>query len=210
MRCCTRFPIRAALAVVFLAACDAPPRPAVDEATLDTARTSDPGGIDACPFECCVYRDWLAEGPVVVRVRPDSAADVVVTIPAGQRFEADTGFVRITSPQIVVVTAPVEAFRHLAGEKWTGEADSLAAGDTLLVLEHLGEGHVMMSQGSDLVSAEQFWAGSDGWEPYGGARGRAVGTHAAEWWAHVRTAAGAEGWIDAYHSELGNVDACGA
>ena len=54
-----------------------------------------------------------------------------------------------------------------------------------------------------------FWTGADGWQPYGGARGRTIGTHAAEWWAQVRTADGTRGWIDAYASDLGNVDACG-
>ena len=163
----------------------------------------------ACPFECCVYRDWLAEGRVVVRERPAYRARVVATIPAGQRLQADSGFVRITSPQLVIVTARVEAYRHERGTRQGGAPDSLAVGDTLLVLEPLGEGHWMMTRGRDLMAAEQFWPSDDGWQPYGGARGRALGRHEAEWWAQVRTADGLTGWIDAYGSDLGNVDACG-
>lgn len=163
----------------------------------------------ACPFECCIYREWIAEAPVVVRSAPAGDAAIVVTLPAGARFDADTGFVRITSAQLVVVTRSVEAWMHAPGERYGGIPDTIAVGDTLLVLEHLGEGHVMMTHGDDLVSAEQFWPAADGWTPHGGAKGIAIGEHGAEWWARVRTAAGATGWIDAYGSQLGNVDACG-
>ncbi|HEX6588332.1 MAG TPA: hypothetical protein VF039_04870 [Longimicrobiales bacterium] len=162
----------------------------------------------ACPFECCIYRDWVAEAPVVVRQAPRSDARILKTLPAGARFEADTGFVRITGAQLVVVTQPVEAWRHQPGRRDGGRPDTISPGDTLLVLENLGEGHVMLTHGDDLVSAEQFWA-TGSWSPYGGPKAEVLGEHAAEWWARVRTADGTDGWIDAYGSELGNVDACG-
>ena len=163
----------------------------------------------ACPFECCMYREWLAAAPVLVRAAPQGDAAVVVTLPPGTRFDADTGFVRITQPQLVVATAPVEAWRHQPGQRGGGRPDTIAAGDTLLVLEHLGEGHVMMTHGDDLVSAEQFWPSGDGWMPHGGPKAEVIGDHEAEWWARIRTDDGTTGWIDAYGSELGNVDACG-
>ena len=186
-----------------------PGRDAVLDAWLARVDSSVLTRWGACPFECCIYRDWIAEGPVVVRTEPRSGASVVATLPAGARFEADTGFVRITGIQLVVVSRPVEAWVHQPGRRDGGRPDTIPAGDTLLVLEHLGEGHVMMTHGDDLISAEQFWPSGDGWTPYGGPKGAVIGTHAAEWWARVRTGAGATGWIDAYGSELGNVDACG-
>lgn len=163
----------------------------------------------ACPFECCLYGNWLAEGPVIVRSEPDSAGDILATVPAGERLPTDTGFVRITSAQLVVVTAPVLADRQLPGERWASRPDTLAPGDTLLVLEYLGEGYWILAGEDVLYSAEQFWPGEDGWQPHDGAKGRTVGTHRAEWWAHVTTERGVRGWIDAYGSELGSVDGCG-
>ena len=162
----------------------------------------------ACPFECCVYRDWVADSQVVVRAQPDSAAAVVATIPAGGRFEADTGFVRVTSAQLVIVTDTVEAYR-VTGRPDGGSPDSLAPGDTVLVLDYQGEGHYLLTDGTATYSAGQFWPGADDWQPYGGAKGTTLGRHAAQWWAHVTTSDGTEGWIDAYASDLGNVDACG-
>jgi len=161
-----------------------------------------------CPFECCVYRDWVAEAPVLVRAGPRSGAQALATIATGERFEADTGFVRITSPQLVIVTGTVEAYR-IRPRPDGGEPDSLGVGDTVLVLNYQGEGHYVLTDGTEMYSAGQFWPGEDGYEPYGGARGRTLGRHEAEWWARVRTATGVEGWIDAYASELANVDACG-
>ena len=162
----------------------------------------------ACPFECCVYREWLAQQPVRVRAAPNSGSAIVATIPAGGRFEADTGFVRVTSAQLVIVSDTVEAYR-IASTGRGGQPDSLAPGDTVLVLDYVGEGHYQLTDGRHVYSTEQFWPGPDDWQPYGGARGRTVGSHAAEWWAQVTTADGTRGWIDAYASELGNVDACG-
>ena len=230
--------MRKTLALLCLAAgaCGDDPRPAddsaappaTDSAARAPASTRGAAGIDpvvarwlarvdssvftrwgACPFECCVYRDWVAETPVIVRARPDSSAAVVATLPIGARFEADTGFVRITSPQLVIVTDTVEAYRMSAAPD-VGQPDTLAPGDTVLVLDYQGEGHHYLTDGRVMYSAEQFWPNpEDGWQPYGGARGRVLGRHAAEWWAQVTTAEGTRGWIDAYGAELGNVDACG-
>ena len=162
----------------------------------------------ACPFECCVYRDWLAEAPVIVRTRPDSTAAVATTIPAGARFEADSGFVRITSAQLVVVTDSVPTWR-VTGRSGMGEQDTLLPGDTLLVLDYQGEGHFFVTDGSVVYSGEQFWEEPEDWKPDGNARGRAFGSRDSEWWALVRAPDGTRGWIDAYASRLGNVDACG-
>lgn len=189
----------------------APTRPALDPVLAQWLTRVDSTVFvrwGACPFECCVYRDWVAEAPVVVRAEPSSSARVLATLAVGDRFEADTGFVHITSPQLVIVTGTVEAYR-IRPRPDGGEPDSLGVGDTVLVLNYQGEGHYVLTDGTETYSAGQFWPGEDGYEPYGGARGRTIGRHEAEWWAHVRTSAGVEGWIDAYASELGNVDACG-
>jgi len=161
----------------------------------------------ACPFECCVYRDWVAEARVVVRAEPSTSSAVVATLEEGERFQADTGFVRVTSPQLVIVTAPIEAYFEPVGPGG-GRTDTLAIGDTLLVMHPVGEGHWLLTDGRRRFTTEQFWPSGD-YTPYSGVRGRPLGEHAAEWWARVRTGEGVEGWIDAYASELGNVDACG-
>ena len=203
---------------------------ATDDRGLDTADADRPGTVSqdpivarflervqpavftrwgACPFECCVYRDWVAEAPVVVRAEPRTGSRATDTIAAGERFEADSGFVRITGAQLVIVESPVEAWVHEGGARTgAGRADTLVAGDTLLVLEHLGEGHVMLTHGDDFVSAEQFWA-TEGWTPFGGARASSRGTYGSEWWAQVTRSNGSKGWIDVRGAELANVDACG-
>src|SRR5688572_29873765 len=51
---------------------------------------------NACPFECCVYRDWTPTGDVALRPRPSHAETVATVIPPDQTFTADSGFVQVT------------------------------------------------------------------------------------------------------------------
>jgi|GEM_PF-1756206 len=162
----------------------------------------------ACPFECCVYRDWVAHGPIPALGEPDAAGTVVDTIRAGTRFQADTGFVRITSPQLVAVEREVEAYRQPDDGTGAGPV-RLQPGDTLLVLEYVGEGYYSVRRGGELLSVEQFWASGQGWPPTDRVRGSTLGEYAAEWWVRVTTPAGRTGWIDAYAADIGNADACG-
>ncbi len=85
----------------------APPVPYVDEG--------------ACPFECCTYRDWIAEAPfqAVAYWRPDGAdrRKPVFSIAKGERVTAMSGVVvttrageaRITSDAVLDVYATLPA-----------------------------------------------------------------------------------------------------
>src|SRR5688572_4772236 len=88
---------------------------------------------NACPFECCVYRDWTPTGDVALRPRPSHAEAAGTVIPADQTFTADSGFVRITGVSLVAVRDSVPA--ENAG------GSPLGPGDTLVVLDYVGEGH---------------------------------------------------------------------
>lgn len=162
----------------------------------------------ACPFECCVYREWLAESDIPVLAEPRADGAVLTTIPSGERFQADTGFVRVTSPQLVVVSAPVEAYRIGPDAPVGGEPASFAAGDTLLVLDYVGEGYFNVLRAGELYSTPQFWPGEDGWPSGEDVKGEVTGEYAAEWWVRVRTGDGVEGWIDSYGAAVGDADAC--
>lgn len=164
----------------------------------------------ACPFECCVYREWRAESDIPLRAGPDASAHVLEPMPAGTSFDADTGFVRITSPQIVLVTDTVPAYRRTPGDRYGGENAPLLPGDTVLVLDYAGEGHFALARGAERFQAEQFWAGADGWAPYDGIRGETLGEYASEWWVHARLPDGRQGWFRADADiRIGNADACG-
>lgn len=193
-------------------------QPAGEESTVDPVVARFIAGLGgdtiltrwgACPFECCVYRSWHSGSDIPLRPRPDMAAAVHDTLPTGTTFDADTGFVRITSPQLVVVEDSVEAYLLDPGERYEGRNVHLVPGDTLLVLEYVGEGHYRLARGEDRLSAQQFWPLPDGSPPWQGTRGNTIGDYAAQWWVHARLPDGRDGWFRADSDiRLSNVDAC--
>jgi hypothetical protein len=150
----------------------------------------------ACPFECCVYGDWALETAAPVRATPAAAAPVTFTLAANQRFRADSGFVRITERQLVAVHDTFDQRPYAA---------LFVPGDTLLVLDYVGEGHYNVWTGTKVLEVEGFW-GAGAARPTGT---ELLGSYAREWWVHV-TAAGKRGWLLVEQTmRLIGADACG-
>ncbi len=165
-----------------------------------------PSGIfvreGACPFECCVYRTWHAEAAIPVRARPEPSAPVVDTLPPGEDFEALGGHVRIEPTQIVVLLDSLRAF-HPDG----GGDTLLAASDTLVPLDYVGEGYVNVWADGGVWQVPLSWGGTG--SPGDSTRARAVGERTTRWWVRVRSPTSGEGWILADSAKFGNADRCG-
>lgn len=145
----------------------------------------------ACPFECCVYGTWEGTAEVPLRAaprRPDATAHVFA---AGEPFTADSGFVRNTGISILTLDDTLNVGPTL-----------LQPGDTVAVLDYVGEGRFNIWDGANVWEVESFW----------GQTGAPVsdGQYAREWWVHATTADGRKGWIDADSvPTLKGADACG-
>jgi len=157
-----------------------------------------------CPFECCTYGAWTTTAPLPVRARPDASAALAFTLPAGAAFEADSGNVYVTRPGLVVADSSFTLY----------EGPTVAPGDTLYVLDDVGEGYVHAWYRGTVyeVSGEHWnWGQPPGAYGAGPSPARLLQPAVARWWAHVR-ADGREGWVDMDAAEGGTirgVDACG-
>jgi putative ABC transport system permease protein len=150
----------------------------------------------ACPFECCVYRTWRGTGEVPLRDAPERPAPITFRIPAGEPFNADSGFVRITGVSVLAVEESVNA-----------GPTTFAPGDTLVVLDYVGEGFFNVWDSERVWQVSGFWGAEVG-DPkaslVGGDR------YAREWWVHASTGGGRKGWLDADSvARIQGVDACG-
>jgi hypothetical protein len=148
----------------------------------------------ACPFECCTYREWVAEGPIAVVGGERDRGRPRFTIAAGERFRADSGNVWITGLLLVAVQQPVADAPY-----W-----SFVAGDTLVVLDHLGEGHFNVWHAGRVQDVEGFW------EPWRDGPGAGtLGAQRSEWWVHVTLPDGRAGWFEAAPEvRFAGADAC--
>ena len=150
----------------------------------------------ACPSECCTYGEWTATKTVHVVEKPDPAAPIVATIPAGTTITAVTGH---------VVT---RAGRFRVHKPWA----PYKPGDVIFVYTYLGEGYfkVWFKGG--------FGEEDLGFSPYGGSSGARCevkadcwGTletaHQSTWWVQLRLADGRRAWTREAHRFLGQ-DGC--
>ena len=149
----------------------------------------------ACPFECCLYGGWTAGSGIPLLENPEADAAETGELVPGQTFSADSGFVQVTGVALVAVTDTVTPMPDR----------SLAPGDTLVLLDYVGEGFHTAWLDGDLVEVSDFWSSATD-RP----RGEVIGEHASEWWVHATTD-GASGWFraDAEGVQLSGADACG-
>lgn len=187
------------------------------EARAETVpRPRSPYVVAACPGECCHYGTWRFVTPAEVRGEPHRAATVVARIGAGHRVRADSGLVRIDTIGLAVVRRD---FRDAdAGHAYRG-------GDTLLVLDYLGEGFSNVwvhGERRQLSLLEMRLKGAPVTQP-DTATLVELRPAAQEWWAHVtlaprragrRPGSGAprarEGWVNMTGDvHVNGADSCG-
>lgn len=150
----------------------------------------------ACPFECCRYGDWTAESTIPLRAEKRLDAQVLSTLAPQERFRADSGTVHVTGLMLVAVRDTLSAY---LGEN----PRRLGAGDTLVLLEPLGEGYFNVWHRGEVLASEPFWDLPN--DTLGAAR---IGEYGREWWVHATTADGRRGWFLADSVELRGADAC--
>lgn len=189
--------------------------PATAAAQVRMARPEAPYVTKACPFECCTYGEWRFPAGAELRAAPSLAAAIVGRIPADARVRADSGHVRVDTLGVVLVRRD---FRDPDVD------EQYEAGDTLLVLDYLGEGfsnvwvrgerrqltlvHVLSSYGPPVGADTAAMA--------------ELRAPAATWWAHVTiplavrkegatdAAAPRRGWVHMSPDvDVQGADACG-
>lgn len=177
---------------------DVPPAPPADPVVERFRARVPPAALvrrGACPFECCVYGEWTAESDVPLQAQERGRAAPAGVIPAGQTFRADSGTVHITGLMVVAVEDSVGDPPY-----W-----SFAPGDTLVVLDYVGEGRYNVWHEGRIQVAEGFWGVG---APVGNAT--TYGQWASEWWVHATLPDGRTGW---FHStpplRFKGADACG-
>jgi len=172
------------LASTFLAGCTR----TADESVRSAGPQVPFEDVGACPFEGCVYRDWIANDPVVVLTdrRPD--APIAFTLEKGDHVQAITGIVVTQKPGRVEFQKPAAL--------WTTAGTlHVEPGDTLYLLTYHGEGAStgwFKGRVYDQVDGSGFFS-----EPCGrriGCNGRVVEQPQTTWWIRLRSLKGLTGW----------------
>jgi hypothetical protein len=188
------FPLRC-LGVVAVSAlavqdpCPSPPMPFHD--------------LDACPFECCVYRDWRATKRMNAWASYDATgAPRVFSVAPGERVTAMTGVVVTSEPGVLHIRTPLTLeVRSRRFPRRPAENIRLEAGDTLYILAKYGEGALAGWFKGRLFEAFD----GDILHPLDAVRER-EGEPVTAWWVKIRNSRGLIGWVrgeDAFRDPAG-------
>src|SRR5262245_24345879 len=156
----------------------------------------------ACPFECCTYRAWTVKTDTDLRVDCTDTASLVVRLRKGDRVTGTTG---------VVVTTRLGKARVLAPITKGATRLRLEVGQTLYVLNYVGEGAWRLWFKGNVYLAENARGVDDCTGPAHDTvlcPVQIVEEPAYVWWAKVRAPNGKEGWTRQM-DHFGNIDACG-
>lgn len=148
----------------------------------------------ACPLECCQYGAWRFRRAADVRAAPSDSATMVGRLPPGSRVTADSGWVIVDPVGIVVVLDDYED--ESSHQRFT-------KGDTLFVLDYLGEGLVNVRWRDTTMPVQWTW---DSAGTYGL---KLLREPTSSWWAHVTTSHGLSGWVRMAGASVDGADACG-
>lgn len=152
----------------------------------------------ACPFECCTYRDWIAEGEIPI-YSDLTKRKILGLLKQGEVVKALTGEVHIIPTKVRVV------YNH----------GKYKIGDQFYLLTPLGEGYSSIWVNGELDVEELLSIYKYGGDPYCKEPSpecwvrlepKEVGE--SIWWAKVKRQDGTIGWTDQAGS-FGNQDACG-
>jgi len=154
----------------------------------------------ACPFECCTYGDWKATGETTLYEEPDPRSPQR-TVRAGTRLEAVSGFVLLTEIGVAVARDSVRMYAE------DGAGRLAAAGDTLLILDKVGEGFRRVWLDGAVLQTDAV----SGLVPEGGVPAADILVEPRqEWWVRVGTADGRAGWLWMDRTpRMEGADACG-
>lgn len=149
--------------------------------------------LKACPFECCRYGTWQLRTAALLRREPSPTSDSLAAFSAGARIVTDSGIVIVDPVGLAVITGTPRRPMDTA-------ALPVRAGDTLQLLDYLGEG-VQRVRARDSVFTVDFMIDSTGSSGV-----KLLRAPRRSWWAHVREPQA--GWILMDSVRVRGADAC--
>ena len=151
--------------------------------------------VGACPFECCVYRQWTAKKDTVIYKRMNEKSPAAFRV---KRREKVTG---VTGTVITNKAGTVKALRNFTAKEFfkdnTEKEFSIKSGDVFYVLTSLGEGfHQLWYKGKFFQD-----------EIYNEKNMKILAMPKTDWWVKIKNRKGQIGWTK-MPENFDNKDGC--
>jgi hypothetical protein len=137
----------------------------------------------ACPYEGCVYDDWIASSEVQIHHNRFENSPVEFTVGLGETVRAETGVVVTSRYGESRIHRPLDLpWRR----KDTSGTLSLRPGDVLYTLHYQGEGVYLFWFKGQTYGGEIFFPDDDDVD--------VLSRPVCEWWVKIRNRSGRVGW----------------
>ena len=155
---------------------------------------------NACPFECCTYREWEATDALAAHSQRTDDSPVAFSIRKSEKIRALTGVVITTHAGMVKLLAPSKLGYSRTNASQEPELD-LKAGNMIYTLHYEGEGSYLF-----WYMGKTYSSGAD--DTIDGGDYKVVSQPTYVWWVKIRNKDGKTGWTKAT-DKFTNSDACG-
>ena len=164
--------------------------------------------VGACPFECCVYREWITNKKTAIYKNRSNNSPVVFTLSPREKVQAVTGVVITTKAGEIRIkkTITIQAYSGDGTNK--SRAIRANPGDIVYLLTSEGEGsYKAWFKGQEIIisAIDVMEANEPGSARYGSNIPRTTST----WWIQIKNRQGKTGWTT-QAANFDNKDACGA
>lgn len=150
----------------------------------------------ACPFECCVYREWVAKEPVKIYQGRNENSLVIATLNKEESVNALTGVVVTQKVGRAKVLMPISAWEN--SKSASPSEVTIKKEEIIYPLHYEGEGYSAFWYKGKVYSGELIDAKKVNIEqPY-----------QYEWWAQIKNKNGKIGWTK-QTNVFAQQDACG-
>jgi hypothetical protein len=153
-----------------------------------THRGPDPAQVfpALCQSEVCLPGWWLACDSLPVHPALPARGTPVSRLRRNEEFEVQAASTVVLVPGIVLVTRDTRQ-RH------AGRETLFSAGDTLHVLDYLGEGDFNVRYRGEIIAVEAFWPIRQGSLPEYSAD--VLREQQSEFWLRIEARSGVRGWV---------------
>jgi len=138
--------------------------------------------MGACPFEGCIYREWIAKKIVILLDKPNGTR-AIVTLQPGDKVKAITGLVIVIPIRKVLVQ----------------DHNGMKTGDKIFGLANAGEGAIRWwSRGKFIDEEPGSWTKQQPMNP--SSLKTPILPLSEDWWVQIRTSNGKIGWVNEGHA----------
>lgn len=159
----------------------------------------------ACPFECCMYREWVTKSPITAFKNRDEKSVVEFQLQKGERVLALTGVVVTHKFGVIEILRPIEVGYLPNSRK---PMLSLKPKEVVYALHYAGEGQDLFWYKGKVYQDNIAAPVNAGGEMPNVAIVKILSRPAYDWWARIRSKTGKTGWTRET-DKFGNQDKCG-